>query len=141
MDRMKQLNWLAATILGISSSGALIGQVNREVDRRLSESYWQCMSAQSGPVQIAACNKRELRLRDTALNSTYRAVMRRLSPPARHELRFRERKWIRQRDRICRKRTEIYAGALAEANLSHCLLQETVMRTIWLESLYAKDLI
>lgn len=83
----------------------------------------------------AACNKRELRIRDAELNATYRRVMRHLSAAARRDLRSKERRWIRRRDRICQEYAEMYAGPLAETNLSRYLIQETVMRTLWLERL------
>lgn len=129
-----QVKWWAP-ILAIGLAVPAHAQLERAVDARLSGDYWRCMKDNGDALRIAACNWGELQHQDQRLNKVYRRVLRRLDSPAQLELRDRQRVWIRLRDDNCSEQTDRYAGALQQANLSACLLRDTVRRTLELESI------
>jgi uncharacterized protein YecT (DUF1311 family) len=80
------------------------------------------------------CLQVEIRRQDKKLNRTYQSVMRRLSHPEKARLRRLERAWIAKRDRRCeRLGGGTWGGSGGAVVWESCYLDETIMRTIWLE--------
>ena len=112
---------------------AMLQEVPLEIERRYTPAYLACRARRG--VALGECNSAELRVQDALLNKTWVRVMTALpSDERRRELRLLERKWIKERDRACR--------ALANPDLdsdwrggdmSACLLNATIRRTMWLE--------
>lgn len=112
---------------------AMLQEVPLEIERRYTPAYLACRARRG--VALGECNSAELRVQDAMLNKTWVRVMTALpSNERRRELRLLERKWIKERDRACR--------ALANPDLdsdwrggdmSACLLNATIRRTMWLE--------
>ena len=116
-----------------------VAQTKKQVEARYSNTYNRCMNtglaAQGVTSGIMDCSGSEIRRQDARLNQTYTQVMARSSPRQKTKLRASERAWITKRDTGCQQETApLDGGTLAMILFSGCVLDETIRRTIWLES-------
>jgi|ERR1044072_1871570 uncharacterized protein YecT (DUF1311 family) len=104
-----------------------------EIEQRYTAAYQACRNRRGAA--MGECNTAELRIQDARLNRTWLRVMTALPSDARrHELRLLERKWIKERDRACRALANRDIDAEWQSgDVSACLLNATVRRTMWLE--------
>lgn len=114
-------------------------QSKAQVERRYSKDYKQCMATGDAANGVTAgimdCNGSEIDRQDARLNQAYKMVMLRLSAGKKVELRGAERAWIGQRDARCNRAASVEeGGSLAQIIYSQCILDETIKRTMWLES-------
>ncbi|PXA97302.1 hypothetical protein DMC47_14505 [Nostoc sp. 3335mG] len=114
------------------------GQSRAEVDKRYTPAFNRCISSGDAAKGVTAgimdCTGAENMRQDARLNQTYRTVMARLNPAQKTALRALQRDWIVQRDAGCRDDADVENGGSAAAiNYSSCILDQTILRTIWLE--------
>lgn len=110
-----------------------------DIDRRYTPAYKSCLDSGEAArgVQYAMndCANSEYERQDARLNQAYVMVMRRLVPPAKLRLRALQRDWIKTRDRKCTADSAEYrGGSIAPMIFSLCLTDETIRRTLWLET-------
>lgn len=112
-------------------------QTRSEIEARHTPAYDRCMrsgDARRGVTSaILDCIGAEIDLQDRRLNTTYRTLLRRLSPQQGAALRRSERLWIAQRDARCERKSQAAeGGTLGSIIYSSCVLDETIGRTLWL---------
>lgn len=110
-----------------------------DIERRYTPAYKQCLNngdaAQGVQYAMNDCANGEYERQDARLNQAYVMVMRRLAPPAKVKLRTLQRAWIKTRDGKCTAESAEYqGGSIAPMIYSLCLTDETIRRTLWLES-------
>jgi uncharacterized protein YecT (DUF1311 family) len=125
-------------MLMATSAVPVAGQSRAEVDKRYTPAFERCISSGDAAKGVTAgimdCNGAENMRQDAKLNQTYRRVMGRLNPAQKAALRALQRDWIVQRDAGCHDDSGAEDGGTAAAiNYSSCILDQTIMRTIWLE--------
>ncbi len=119
----------AALILLLSASAP--SAIEQEIDRRLSPGFNPCIDAASGvTVSTMSCIGLEIDRQHEALNRTFRGIISKLPRGAGNRLRASQRAWVRARDRRCWHKGP---GTLEVVIAKHCILNETIRRTIWLE--------
>lgn len=113
-------------------------QDDAEVGRRHTPEYRACVqggdAARGVTAGILNCLGSEIERQDARLNETYRTQMSALAPSLRTGLRASERRWIVQRDEQCRAHAAEVGGTLASILYSSCILDQTIRRTMWLET-------
>jgi uncharacterized protein YecT (DUF1311 family) len=132
MVRVTGLSFAAALMFASTASC----QTDQQVAARLSATLHACENApeNGGTFQQAICYRDEAARQDRRLNDTWKRVMDRLPPGRREALRRDERRWIKERDADCRDEADAYIGSTAAYMGSHCVAEETIRRTMWLES-------
>lgn len=110
-----------------------------DIQRRYTPAYKACLNsgdaAQGVQYAMNDCANGEYERQDGRLNQAYVMVMRRLAPPAKQKLRVLQREWIKARDRKCTAESSEYqGGSIAPMIFSLCLTDETIRRTLWLET-------
>lgn len=125
--------------IGLIGVAPAVAQTKKQVKARYSNEYNRCMNtglAADGVTSgIMDCSGNEIRRQDARLNEAYKMVMARSTPQQKTTLRTSERNWIGQRNKGCEKVTApLEGGTLAMIIYSGCILDETIKRTIWLES-------
>lgn len=110
-----------------------------DIERRYTPAYKACLetgeAAQGVQYAMNECAMREYERQDARLNQAYVMVMRRLAPPAKQKLRLLQREWIRTRDNKCDAEAKEYqGGSIAPMIYSLCLTDQTIRRTLWLET-------
>jgi uncharacterized protein YecT (DUF1311 family) len=125
-----------AYAIALAFAGHAYGQTDEEVAARLTPAVHTCESARenSGTLQQALCYKDEVARQDQRLNKTWAEVISRLPPDRRETLRRSEREWIKQRDADCHDEAAGYINSTAAYMFNVCMANETIRRTIWLES-------
>ena len=109
------------------------------IEKRFSSTYNECKSngdAANGVTSaMMDCNSAEIELQDARLNQAYKMVMSRLPESDKGRVKASEKVWISNRDRDCTKSMGDEAGgSLGQIIYSGCILDETIKRTVWLES-------
>jgi len=90
---------------------------------------------------VAACLGIELRESDAEINRTYEALMRQLGDAEKKKLRDEQRKWLKERDSVCRlasrepDRERWYAVILSDQTRTLCVTRYTRVRTTELKQL------
>lgn len=110
-----------------------------DVQARYTKEFEVCMNsgeaAQGITVGIMDCLGLENDAQDRRLNAIYKEVMGSLDQAGKSDLRDLQRQWIKDRDATCHKASdEEGGGSLSAIILSGCFLDETVKRTVWLET-------
>lgn len=125
-----------AYALGLAFAGHAYGQTDEQVVVRLTPAVHKCESApeNSGTLQQALCYKDEMSRQDQRLNKSWAEVIVKLPLDRREGLRRSERQWIKQRDADCRDEAAGYINSTAAYMFNVCVVDETIRRTIWLES-------
>ena len=111
---------LAALLLSVSAMASEPGY---------SSAYQRCLD-NSGGVTIAMreCNAQELRYQDGLLNRHYKALMSRLSPAKKAELKKTQRLWIKYRDANCGFYAGLTGGTIDIINAGSCHVEMTACR-------------
>ena len=127
---------LLALALTLSSQPA-VAQFVGDPHRAYSQTFRQCLvGAREMGVDQAACYQSELEIQDGRLNQAYVMIMRRQGQPRRQALRAKQREWITYRDAKCSPPASKYrTGEAPPLRSLQCLLDETVSRRLYLESL------
>lgn len=116
-------------IAGALGSAPAAAEVSQDVTADFSRAYQACIMYGETHNTIAIpqseCDARELRAQDARLNTAYKAVVARLSPARKADLRTDERNWISARDHKCAR--------LPNPDLTtECEINETIKRTAYL---------
>lgn len=111
-------------------------QAKPTVESRYTKNFVRCSDAASDIGERADCEAVETEIQDARLNQAYKMVMARLNPAQKAELRTSERAWIKRRDVTCEKQADdaMNSGSWMRVTYSSCILDETIKRTIFLES-------
>jgi uncharacterized protein YecT (DUF1311 family) len=125
------------TLLLMAASAS--SPTNADIQRRYTPAYKACLdsgdAAQGVQYAMNECANSEYERQDGRLNQAYVMVMRRLAPPAKVKLRTLQRAWIKTRDGKCTAESAEYqGGSIAPMIYSLCLTDETIRRTLWLET-------
>jgi uncharacterized protein YecT (DUF1311 family) len=125
-----------ASALALALAGHAYAQTDEQVAARLTPTVHACEHAtdHSGTLDQALCYKDEAVRQDQRLNETWTQVIAKLSPDRREALRNDERHWIKERDKDCHDEAAGYINSTAAYMLNVCLTNETIRRTIWLET-------
>lgn len=101
-----------SVVLVIASLGAssAIAVPTQDVTASFSPTYQACITYgekhNTTAIPEGECDARELRLQDAKLNVAYKAVVARLSPVRKADLRTDERNWILARDQKCARQPD-----------------------------------
>ena len=125
----------------LASAAPSNGQTDAEIAARITPALAACQSdpKNGGTLQQAMCEADEAHRQDEQLNKTWKRVIAVLPPPRQRALRENERAWIRQSDESCRAERDGYVHSTASYMFSHCLVEETIRRTMWLERHFAME--
>lgn len=123
----------------VLATGPAYAQTQAQIERRYTPEYNQCMDASEGvTAAMMDCIGAEIDRQDARLNQAYVMVMRPLPRAKKDRLRGLQRTWIRQRDAKCsRVAADDGGGSLAGVTYAGCILDETIRRTIYLETYQA----
>ena len=117
-------------IAGALGSARAAAEVPQDVTADFSRAYRACIMYGETHNTIAIpqseCDARELRAQDARLNTAYKAVVARLSPARKADLRTDERNWISARDHKCARRPDMDLT-------TECKINETIKRTAYLQ--------
>ncbi len=128
--RVKNTGILSTMLIaGALGSAPVAAEAQQDVTTGFSRAYQACIIYGETHDTIAIpqgeCDARELRAQDARLNTAYKAVVARLSPARKADLRVDERNWISARDHKC--------GKLPDPDLTtECKINETIKRTAYL---------
>jgi uncharacterized protein YecT (DUF1311 family) len=104
---------------------------SRDWQQRLTSEVRACESApdNKGTLSQALCYQAEVARQDARLNEAWQH----LAANRREKIRGDERRWLRQRDAVCKSEAADYANSTASYMFNVCSVRETIRRTIWLE--------
>jgi uncharacterized protein YecT (DUF1311 family) len=110
------------------------------ITARYTKAYDECMNtgdaAQGITPAMRLCVSQELDRQDARLNRAYAIVIRRQNVKGKTKLRTLQRVWIKERDTQCRAEADEYEGGTIMPQVyTGCLVDETILRTIWLEKI------
>ncbi|WP_432257575.1 lysozyme inhibitor LprI family protein [Cupriavidus sp. TMH.W2] len=94
----------------------------------LSDEYERCMAKTVSTADMLNCAAMESRVQDSALNSTYQALLRRLEAPRTGQLRVAQRVWLEFRQANCAYVANPTGGTAARVAGATCMLQMTAAR-------------
>jgi uncharacterized protein YecT (DUF1311 family) len=124
----------SAIALALLVAWPACAQTDEEVAAQLTPEFDVCEHSpgNGGTFQQALCYKDEDARQDELLNEAWAKVIERTPPVRREALRKDERRWIRERDATCREEAAAYINSTAAFMFNHCMAEETIRRTIWL---------
>ena len=107
------------------------------VDKAYSKTYNDCMAAAGGSTMPTRdCISDEHDAWDKQLNQVYQALMASRPSAGQQELREGERAWLRREKAKCDHAGDDEAGgSLQNVEIDQCYLDETIRRTLYLQSL------
>ncbi|WP_380788420.1 lysozyme inhibitor LprI family protein [Sphingomonas sp. R86521] len=116
-------------ITGSLGSVPVAAAAPQDVTEGFSRAYQACITYgethNTTAIPEGECDAREMRAQDARLNAAYKAVVARLSPTRKADLRTDERNWIVARDQKC--------GKLPDPDLvTECKIDQTIKRTAYL---------
>lgn len=131
--------FLAIIVLAALPAALQAEPSRKAIEARYTEAYDTCLNTGDAAKGITpamrACVSQELQRQDGRLNQAYVTVMKRLSNAKKSRLRTLQRAWIKSREKQCRAEADEYeGGTIAPQIYSGCLLDEAIIRTIWLEN-------
>src|ERR1044072_9270961 len=111
-------------------------QDQTQVQKRYSAQFNACMDAPDigSNASMLACLTPELERQDAALNRRYQEVMGGLTSAQKTKLRAAQRAWIAYRDAWCTAQEDTDWGTMSRISQAYCELDETIERTMELES-------
>jgi uncharacterized protein YecT (DUF1311 family) len=108
---------VAATPAGAAENGGL------------SADYERCMARAPSSADMLSCAAVESRVQESALNSAYQSLLRRLEAPRTGQLRVAQRVWLEFRQANCAYVANPAGGTAARVAGAACMLQMTAART------------
>jgi len=135
---MKRSLTAIVVAFGLTAASISAAQTTDQIMARHTKYFRQCMKTGDAALGvnggILECNSKETARQNARLNQLYTAIMARSNPRQKAKLRTLERRWIIERDVHCqREAAPEEGGSMATIIYSYCL-DETIKRTIWLES-------
>ena len=125
------------------SAGVASAQVSlKDVQSRFTPDYAKCMASPAGmsTLGMVDCIGQETAVQDRRLNEAYRKALKDMTPDERKGLQAAQRAWIVFRDADCSARVDsLQWGAISRINGALCRLDDTVARTIELETFPPND--
>ncbi len=128
-------------LAGVIDSGlAGPAKVDKAVEARYTKAYTTCLNtgdaAAGQNLAMQQCGQDEFARQDAALNTTYAATIKRLTPAKQTKLRGFERTWANGRDSGCRASAHKEGGGGTIEGLLYisCRVDTTIRRSIWLEA-------
>ncbi|SPA37550.1 conserved hypothetical protein, DUF1311 [Cupriavidus taiwanensis] len=94
----------------------------------LSADYERCVGKAVSTADMLSCAALESRVQDTALNSAYQSLLRRLEAPRTGQLRVAQRAWLEYRQANCAYVSNPAGGSAARVAGASCLLEMTAAR-------------
>lgn len=128
--RVKNTRILSTMLVaGALGSAPVAAEAQQDITTGFSRAYQACIiygeTHNTIAIPQSECDARELHAQDARLNTAYKAVVARLSPARKADLRTDERNWILARDHKCAK--------LPDPDLAtECKINETIKRTAYL---------
>ena len=112
------------------------GPLDPAVQGRYTSRFANCQKHAVIEQENAACFDAEFTRQDVALNRVWRAALHRQSLSERRPLLTAQRKWIKERDPFCKNVADGFSGGtIMPVVYANCRAEQTIRRTMWLESL------
>jgi uncharacterized protein YecT (DUF1311 family) len=105
-----------------------------EIEARYSKTYKDCPGLAGGTAEMVGCIGDETTRQDKTLNDAYKKAMDGLNDRQKTALRTAQRAWIAYRDAWCEAQHDDEWGSISTIVANHCVLDETIRRTIELEN-------
>lgn len=127
---------LIASLCAIASAGVTL---TAHSETKYSKQYEKCMDAVDlGAMknsQWASCASTELKIIDSALNSSYKKLQANLDNEQKNALTKSQRAWLKYREERCN--FELIGPSAPGGNASHafCMLEMTLEKTNYFESM------
>jgi len=136
---MKRFLTAIVVAFGLTAASISVAQTTDQIMARRTKYFRQCMKTGDAALGVTGgileCNSKETARQNARLNQLYTAIMARSNPRQKAKLRTLERRWIVERGAYCQREADADGGgSLATIVYSYCFLDETIKRTIWLES-------
>lgn len=112
-------------VLGLAVAAAPVRAADTD---GLSAEYERCMAKAVSTADMLNCAAMESRVQDSALNTSYQALLRRLEAPRTGQLRVAQRTWLEFRQANCAYVANLGGGTAARVAGATCMLQMTAAR-------------
>ncbi|WP_456381879.1 lysozyme inhibitor LprI family protein [Hydrogenimonas sp.] len=123
---MKRL-WLLLSLITFAGAECV------KIEALYSDDYRRCLEKALGSADALACIEAEIAYQDKRLNEAYKEAKSRIQPFRRDTLRDIQRLWLRYRDAKCGFYRHKESGSGGVSDMSQCILDETVKRTVELK--------
>ncbi|WP_042886550.1 lysozyme inhibitor LprI family protein [Cupriavidus necator] len=118
----------AIACLAILTLAAAFAPASATESSGLSAEYERCMAKAVSTADMLGCTSAELRQQDTALNTAYQGLLRRLVAPRTGLLRVAQREWLRFREANCAYMADPAGGTAARVTGASCMARMTAAR-------------
>ncbi|SOZ52849.1 conserved hypothetical protein, DUF1311 [Cupriavidus taiwanensis] len=125
---MRVLACVAVVGLAVAANPAAAAENGGAKNGGLSADYERCMGRAVSTADMLNCAALESRAQDTALNSAYQSLLRRLEAPRTGQLRVAQRAWLEYRQANCAYVSNPAGGSAARVAGASCLLEMTAAR-------------